>query len=213
MYLDKKIMTLYAVTDRAWLKNQNLEQQVELALKGGVTCVQIREKNLDNDLFLKEAIKLKNICNKYKVPFIVNDNVNVALKSNADGIHIGQEDDDIKYVKKIIGKDKIIGVSVQNVEQAIIAEKNGASYLGVGAVFKTSTKNDAKYVPYEILKLICESVSIPVVAIGGINKDNIMKLSGSKIDGVAMVSEIFGAQDIEKECKNLLKLSKKMLNL
>lgn len=209
----KEMMQLYAITDRSWLKNKTLEQQVEDAIKGGVTCVQIREKNLNNDLFLEEAITLKNLCNKYKIPFIVNDNIEITLKSNADGIHIGQEDDDIKEVKKIIGNNKIIGVSVQNVEQAIIAEKNGASYLGVGAVFKTKTKKDAKYVPYEVLKSICENVSIPVVAIGGINKNNIIKLAGTKIDGIAMVSEIFRAKNIEKECKELLMLSKKILNL
>lgn len=213
MYCDKKNMHLYAVTDRGLLNGQPLQEQVEKALKGGVTCLQLREKNLDYNLFLDEAISLKKICSKYKVPFIVNDNVDIALKSNADGIHIGQEDDDILDIKKVLGEDKIIGVSVQNVKQAIAAEKNDASYLGVGAVFKTSTKEDAKYVSYDILKSICENVSIPVVAIGGIKKDNIIKLAGSKINGIAMVSAIFGAEDVENECRELLKLSKKILNL
>ena len=213
MKCNREMMQLYAITDRSWLKNQTLEQQVEYALKGGVTCVQIREKNLDNDLFLKEAIKIREICNTYKIPFIVNDNIEVAVKSNADGIHIGQDDGDIKDIRKILGNDKIIGVSVQNIEQAIIAEKNGASYLGVGAIFKTETKPDAKYVSLEQLKLICENVLIPVVAIGGINKSNIMDLAKTKVDGVAMISQIFSAQNIEKECMELLKLSKEMLNL
>lgn len=211
MVCSNSMVQLYAITDRRWLKNETLGNQVESALKGGVTCVQIREKNLDNNLFLEEAIKIKKICNKYGVPLIVNDNIEVAIKSNADGVHIGQDDISLKKAREILGNDKIIGVSVQNLNQAIIAEREGASYLGVGSMFKTTTKLDAKYVTLDMLKFICENTSIPVVAIGGITKDNIKKLYKTKVNGIAMISEIFSDNNIENKCKELLKLSKKFL--
>lgn len=205
-------MLLYAVTDRYWTGKMSLQEQVESALKGGVTCVQLREKELDFDEFLKEALCFKKLCNDYDVPFIVNDNVEIAVKSNADGIHVGQDDMELCEVRKIVGKDMLIGVSAQTVEQAIEAEKKGADYLGVGAVFNTTTKLDADSVSFSTLKEICESVSIPVVAIGGISADNMMQLSGSNVDGVALVSAIFSADNIESECIKLKQLAEKMVN-
>lgn len=211
MKLDKNTMLLYGVTDRAWSQNQTLTKQVEEALKGGVTCIQLREKELEDSEFLKEANEIKELCIRYYVPFIINDNVDVAIKSGADGIHVGQHDLELIKVKELIGDNLIVGVSVQTVKQAIEAEKNGADYLGVGAVFSTTTKSDADSVSHAVLKEICEAVSIPVVAIGGINKHNIHELTGTKVDGVALVSAIFASADIKKECEELLELSKNMV--
>lgn len=207
-----EFMRLYAVTDRTWLKNETLISQVEKALKGGVTCVQLREKELEEQSFLKEAFEIRDLCRQYNVPFIINDNIDVAIKCGADGIHVGQHDMKSSEVKKIIGNKMMLGVSAQTVEQALLAEGNGADYLGVGAVFTTSTKLDADFVSYETLKKICSSVSIPVVAIGGISKSNILKLSGSGVDGVALVSAIFAAENIKSECEELLSLSNKMVS-
>lgn len=211
MKCNKEAMLLYAVTDRSWVGKQNLMEQVESALKGGVTCVQLREKHLDENDFLAEAIEMKELCHKYGVPFIINDNVEIAIKCKADGIHVGQSDMEAGNVRQLVGDDMIIGVSTQTLEQALKAQKAGADYLGVGAVFSTTTKLDASDVSHNVLKDICSSVNIPVVAIGGINKDNITKLSGSGVDGVALVSAIFSADDIEEECKTLSNLSKEMV--
>lgn len=213
MRFDKKYAILYAVTDRAWIGKQNLYEQVESALKGGATCVQIREKNLDEELFLEEAIKIKSLCKKYGIPFLVNDNVDIAIKCEADGVHVGQEDTAVSKVRKLVGDKMIIGVSVQNINEALESIKNGADYLGVGAMFSTSTKLDANVIPFENLKSICNAVNIPVVAIGGIGKNNIMKLAGSGADGVALVSAIFGAKNIEEECRELRRLSEQMIKL
>ncbi|TXJ44901.1 thiamine phosphate synthase [Brachyspira aalborgi] len=213
MRFDKKYAILYAVTDRAWIGKQNLYEQVESALKGGATCVQLREKNLDEELFLEEAIKIKSLCKKYGIPFLVNDNVDIAIKCEADGVHVGQEDTAVSKVRKLVGDKMIIGVSVQNINEALESIKNGADYLGVGAMFSTSTKLDANVIPFENLKSICNAVNIPVVAIGGIGKNNIMKLAGSGADGVALVSAIFGAKNIEEECRELRRLSEQMIKL
>lgn len=210
MKCEKETMLLYAVTDRAWTGRQTLMEQVEAALKGGATCVQLREKELDEESFLQEAVEVKALCESYGVPFIVNDNVDIAIKCKADGIHVGQKDMEAGNVRALVGEGMIIGVSTQTVEQAIAAEKAGADYLGVGAMFSTTTKLDAFEVSCETAKAICEAVSIPVVAIGGINKKNLPELSGTGIDGVALVSAIFGAEDIEAECKELKALSEKM---
>ena len=207
MKFDKSYMLLYAVTDRAWVGRRTLYEQVECAIRGGVTCLQLREKELDNGSFFEEAEKIKLLCNKSNVPFIVNDNVEIAVKCGADGVHIGQEDMAAADVRRIIGKDMILGVSAQTVEQAKKAEKDGADYLGVGAVFPTSTKSDAADVPYDTLKEICAAVKIPVVAIGGIKRENIEKLSGSGISGIAVVSAIFAAEDIENECRILKEIT------
>lgn len=211
MKCNKDAMLLYAVTDRKWTGKQTLFEQVESALKGGVTCVQLREKNLDELTFLAEANKIKILCEQYHVPFIINDNVKIAIECKANGIHVGQSDMKIKDVRDLVGNDMMIGVSVHTLEQAITAESEGADYLGVGSVFPTTTKLDAHDVSYDVLKEICDSVHIPVVAIGGINKSNIKKLSGTNVNGVALVSAIFGADDIEEECKILRNLSKDMI--
>ncbi len=205
-------MLLYAVTDRAWVGKQSLYEQVESALKGGITCVQLREKKLDDEAFLNEAIEICALCKRYGVPFFINDNVEVAVKCHADGIHVGQDDMEVSEVRKIVGDDMIIGVSAHSVEEAVKAVKNGADCLGVGAVFATSTKTDACVLSKETLRDICEAVDVPVVAIGGIGKSNISSLSGTGVDGVAMVSAIFGAEDIESECRELRKLSEDMVN-
>ena len=212
MKCDKENMLLYAVTDRAWVGKQSLYEQVEAALKGGVTCVQLREKELSEDEFLAEAIEIAALCKQYKVPFFINDNVDIAIKCKADGIHVGQEDMVATQVRQKVGNDMILGVSVHSVEEALEAVKNGADCLGVGAMFSTSTKTDVDVLPKEVLKAICEAVDVPVVAIGGISKENILELSGTSVDGVALVSAIFAAKDIESECRMLKEMSKEMVN-
>ena len=212
MRCDKKHMLLYAVTDRAWIGTQTLYQLVEAALKGGATCVQLREKELDEAAFLQEAKELCALCRRYGVPFIVNDNVDVAQACGADGVHVGQEDMKAGEVRRRVGEDMILGVSVHTVEEARRAVRDGADYLGLGAVFPTSTKTDADQMSNETLRDICGAVEIPVVAIGGLNRDNILRLSGSGVDGVALVSAIFGAEDIEAACRELCALSEQMVN-
>ena len=212
MRCDKRHMLLYAVTDRAWTGKQTLYEQVEAALKGGVTCVQLREKELDETAFLQEAKELCALCRRYGVPFIVNDNVEIAIACGADGIHVGQEDLAAGEVRCRVGENMILGVSVHTVEEACQAVRDGADYLGLGAVFPTSTKTDADQMSNETLRDICGAVEIPVVAIGGLNRDNILRLSGSGVDGVALVSAIFGAEDIEAACRELCALSEQMVN-
>ena len=212
MKCDKKSMLLYAVTDRAWVGKQSLYEQVECALKGGATCVQLREKELDDEAFLNEAMEISALCRKYGVPFFINDNVEIAIKCRADGIHVGQEDMEASKVRERVGSDMMIGVSVHSVEEALEAVKNGADCLGVGAMFSTSTKTDVNVMPKETLRDICAAVDIPVVAIGGIGKSNISQLAGTGVDGVALVSAIFAADDIESECRLLRKLSEEMVN-
>ena len=190
-------MLLYAVTDRHWLTGQTLYEQVEEALKGGATFIQLREKDLTEEEFLEEAKKIQQLCKKYRVPFIINDNVKLAKEIDADGVHVGQSDMEALDVRAQLGEDKIIGVSARTVEQALLAEKHGADYLGVGAVFQTGTKTDAWEVEHSVLKEICTKVDIPVVAIGGITQDNVKELSGSGINGVAVISAIFAQKDIE----------------
>ncbi len=211
MKCDKSYMLLYAVTDRAWTGEKTLYQQVEEALKGGITCLQLREKELDDQEFLTEAIEIKKLCQKYHIPFIINDNVEVAVKCGADGIHVGQQDMAAENVRAKIGDGMLLGVSVQTVEQALLAQRNGADYLGVGAVFATSTKADADTVSHDTLRAICAAVNIPVVAIGGIYKHNILELKGSGVDGVALVSAIFASDDITATCQELKALSSQMV--
>lgn len=211
MKCDKKHMLLYAVTDRSWTGKQTLYEQVEAALKGGVTCVQLREKDLNEEAFLKEAMEISALCRQYGVPFIINDNVELAIKCGADGVHLGQEDMAAAKVRKRVGEDMLIGVSAHSVEEALEAVRNGADYLGSGAVFSTSTKSNVNPLPKETLREICASVDIPVVAIGGITKSNLSQLSGTGVDGVALVSAIFAAQDIEEECRMLRRLSEEMI--
>lgn len=209
MRCEKKTMLLYAVTDRAWTGKQTLYQQVECALKGGVTCVQLREKDLPEAEFLAEAKEIGALCRAYGVPVIINDNVEIALACGADGIHVGQSDMEAGRVRAAVGEGMMIGVSARTVEEALTAQRAGADYLGVGAVFSTSTKRDAEAVSRQTLRDICDAVDIPVTAIGGISKDNILELSGAGIDGVALVSAIFGAEDIEGRCRELKELARR----
>lgn len=211
MKLSKKHMLLYAVTDRRWSEGTTLYEQVEQALQGGVSTLQLREKNLSDEEFLKEAMEIKELCKKYNVPLIINDNVDVAIKCGADGVHVGQEDMEASKVREKVGRDMIIGVSAHNVEEARRAVSNGANYLGVGAVFSTSTKDDVDVLSKETLKDICLSVDVPVIAIGGINQDNIVELKGTGVDGVAVVSAIFSSENIVETCKKLRKLSEEMV--
>ncbi|MCU6763302.1 Thiamine-phosphate synthase [uncultured Roseburia sp.] len=204
MKCDKKDLLLYAVTDRSWLKGQSLYQQVEEAIKGGATMIQLREKELKEDQFFKEAVEIQKLCRRYQIPFLINDNVELAQKIQADGVHVGQSDMEALDVRKKLGDTAIIGVSARTVEEAVRAFSHGADYLGVGAVFPTGTKTDAEDVDKQTLKEICQAVDIPVVAIGGIGTDNILTLKGSGICGVAVVSAVFGAADIRSATEELL---------
>lgn len=203
MRCDKEMLQLYAVTDRSWLQDRSLVAVVRESLDGGVTCVQLREKDLDEVRFLEEARQLQQLCREYEVPFLVNDNVDIALAVDADGVHVGQNDMEALQVREKLGPDKIIGVSAQTVEQAILAQQHGADYLGVGAVFPTGSKADAEDVSYDTLKAICEAVTIPVVAIGGITAKNIKMLVHSGICGAAVISAIYAQPDIRHAAREL----------
>ena len=211
MKCDKHTMLLYAVTDRAWVGKQTLYEQVESALKGGATCVQLREKHLGDADFLNEAMEIHALCQRYGVPLFINDNVDVAIQCHAEGVHVGQEDMAAAKVREKVGNKMMIGVSVHSVEEAKQAVRDGADCLGVGAMFSTSTKTDVDVLPKETLKAICDAVDIPVVAIGGIHKENILQLKGTGVDGVALVSAIFAADDIENECRELRALSEQII--
>lgn len=211
MKFAKEDLLLYAVTDRHWLKDETLENQIEKALQGGATFLQLREKSLDDDIFMAEAKEIQKLCKKYQVPFVINDNVDIALAIDADGVHVGQSDMEALDVRKRLGPDKIIGVSAQNVQQALLAQKHGADYLGVGAVFPTGSKDDAEDVSFETLKAICQAVDIPVIAIGGITKENVSELKGSGICGIAVISAIFAQKDIKAATKELKKRTMDMV--
>lgn len=211
MNCDKKDLLLYAVTDRAWLGDKTLSWQVEESLKGGATMIQLREKHLDHEHFLKEAKEIKELCRKYQVPFLINDDVDLAVEVDADGVHVGQHDMEAGEVRKKIGPNRILGVSAQTVEQALLAQQAGADYLGVGAVFPTGTKDDADAVSIQTLGEICRAVNIPVVAIGGIGQHNVMQLAGSGICGIAVVSAIYAQPDIQNAAGTLHALAKEMV--
>lgn len=211
MNCDKKDLLLYAVTDRAWLGDKTLSWQVEESLKGGATMIQLREKHLDHEHFLKEAKEIKELCRKYQVPFLINDDVDLAVEVDADGVHVGQHDMEAGEVRKKIGPNRILGVSAQTVEQALLAQQAGADYLGVGAVFPTGTKDDADAVSIQTLGEICRAVSIPIVAIGGIGQHNVMQLAGSGICGIAVVSAIYAQPDIQNAASTLHALAKEMV--
>lgn len=208
----RKSMLLYAITDQAWLKEgETLLPICEKVLENGATFLQIREKDLDENAFEQEAELLRGLCAKHRVPFVVNDSVEIALKCGADGVHVGQSDIKGRDIRAMIGPDKILGISAGTVEEAQAAEKAGADYIGVGAVFATGTKKDARYMSIEQLREIRAAVSIPVVAIGGINASNLLKLKGSGVDGVAVVSAIFAAEDPGKAAAELLALSRELV--
>ena len=212
MNVNEKDLLLYAVTDRTWLGEKTLHQVVKESLDGGVTFVQLREKELDHDSFLEEAKDLKILCAQYGVPFVINDNVKIAVEMDADGVHVGQSDMEAGDVRALIGPDKILGVSAQTVEQAVLAEKRGADYLGVGAVFPTGSKDDADDVSHETLKAICEAVSIPVIAIGGITLENTKELAGSGICGIAVISAIYAKENVKLAAADLKKETAKMVS-
>jgi len=209
MVFEGKNLLLYAVGGADG--KESFFTDLESALKGGITCFQLREKHLPFDEFLAEAREVKKLCARYNVPLIINDNTEVALESGADGVHIGQDDGDVAEVEKIAGGRLIIGVSAHNVEEALAAEKAGAGYLGCGAVFGSATKSNVHVLPLETLKNIAAAVKIPIVAIGGINETNMMQLAGTGINGVAVISAIFGAVDIESKCKELKALSESIV--
>ena len=204
-------LLLYAVTDRHWLGDRTLYDVVRESLDGGVTFLQLREKDLDDETFFREAVRLRDMAREYGVPFVINDNVDIAVRMDADGVHVGQSDMEAGDVRALIGPDRILGVSAQTVEQAVLAEKRGADYLGVGAVFPTGSKDDADDVSFETLKAICEAVSIPVVAIGGITAENTPQLAGSGICGIAVISAIYGQKDIYKAAASLKKITREMV--
>ena len=211
MKCDPKDLLLYAVTDRHWLNGRTLVDVVKESLDGGVTMIQLREKSLDAGKFLEEAKELQALCRERHVPFIVNDNVDIAKAMDADGVHVGQDDMAALDARAKLGTDKLIGVSAHTVEEALLAEKQGADYLGVGAVFPTSSKSDVGEMSYETLKAICKAVSIPVVAIGGISGENVGKLAGSGICGVAVISAIYAAKDVKAAAADLKSTVEEML--
>lgn len=211
MKLKKDRLLLYAVTDRSWTGKQSLYEQIEEALKGGVTMVQLREKQLSEDELVAEAIQIKELCHRYEVPLIINDNVDAALKSGADGVHVGIEDAPVSEIRRRAGDDFIIGATAKTTEQAKAAEAAGADYLGVGAVFPSPTKKNAIRITPQDLREICGSVAIPAVAIGGITGDNVSEIKGGGMAGVAVVSAIFAAQDIQKAAAELKRKVKEMV--
>lgn len=206
MKLSANDLLLYAVTDRAWLNGKTLAEQVEAAVLGGTTCIQLREKDTSHEDFLTLAKDIKKVTDRYKIPYIINDSIDIMLKCGADGVHIGQHDGTAAEVRRRIGPDKILGVSAQTVEQARRAEAEGADYLGVGAVFPTATKLDANAVTTETLREITASVQIPVVAIGGISRENLVSLAGTGIAGIAVVSAVFAQKDVQSAAQELAQL-------
>ena len=212
MKVNSDSMKLYAVTDSHHLNGRKLEEVVEDVLKGGATFLQLREKDMSHDELVKEAVIIKKIADRYNVPFVIDDDIYAAKEADADGVHIGQSDADYQTARKLLGPDKIIGMTAPSVELAKKAEAMGADYIGAGAVFNTSTKKDTHPLSTDALKEIADSVSIPVVAIGGINKDNINKLRGTDIDGVAVVSALFSSNDPQSAALSLLEISKSLFN-
>lgn len=211
MKLNKESMLVYAITDRHWTGTQTLEQQVEDVLKNGATFLQIREKNMPHDELVKEAVCIKEIAAKYNVPVVIDDDIYAVMESGVDGVHIGQNDMDYVEARKLLGNNKIIGMTAPSVTLAKKAEELGADYIGAGAVFNTSTKKDTKPLELSTLKEICNSVSIPVVAIGGIDHSNVRELNGTDIDGVAVISALFGASDPGEATRELVSIMKDII--
>lgn len=206
----KEKLTLYAITDRGFLKGKTMEEMVSEALLGGVTMLQLREKDLSEEEFLEEAIRIRKLCRNFDVPLIINDNISVAIKSGADGVHLGQSDlpADIGNLKK---QGLIVGVTAKTVDQARKAEEMGADYLGVGALFGSATKKDAQSITFDRCREICESVNLPAVGIGGVNAENIKELAGLSLCGVAVISALFNQEDVKKAATNLLELVEKYI--
>lgn len=210
MNCSRERMRLYAVTDRSWLRGQTLYEQVEQALKGGVTLVQLREKGLGAEQFLQEARQIQTLCRRFGVPLIINDSIETAIAVDADGVHLGQDDANAAQARQLLGRDKIIGVSAHNVQEALQAVQDGADYLGSGAVFGSATKANVSTLPLQTLRDICSAVPIPVVAIGGITEQNLQQLSGTGIAGAAVVSAIFAQENIEEAAIRLRGLLSQM---
>lgn len=227
---DKQYLALYGVTDRWWVKQklekagipvtddalrEGLLEDTRAALEGGMTYVQMREKGdpMTEDELLTEALALKALCEEYGVPFVIDDDVELAVKCGADGVHVGQSDMACVEARRALGSAKVVGVSAQTVEQAVQAEKDGADYLGVGAVFPTGSKDDADDVSHDTVKAICEAVNIPVIAIGGISKNNVGQLAGLGLDGVAVISAIYASDDLKAATEDLKAKTVKALNL
>lgn len=213
MNFDKKSLLVYAVTDRHWLNGKTLCSQVEEAIHGGATFIQLREKDLNESAVEQEAREIQALCQRYQVPFVLNDNVMLAKTLCADGVHVGQSDMAAQYARRIIGEDKTVGVSVSTAEQAVKAEQGGADYLGVGAIFPTNSKADAAAVTIPVLKDICHAVSIPVIAIGGITAENISELKGTGIAGAAVISAIFGHENVRLAAAELRAAIEKTVEL
>ena len=213
MNFDRERLLLYGVTDRGWTKNRTLPEQIEEALRGGVTMIQLREKSLSEEEFLREAVEVRELCHRYGVPLIVNDHVEVALRSGADGVHVGMEDTPVSRIREQCGRDFIIGATAKTAGQARAAFRAGADYLGVGAVFPSTTKKNAVRITVEELGKICSSVPIPAVAIGGITLKNVDRLAGGGMAGIAVVSALFGAEDIQKAAAELKKQAKMVVGL
>ena len=207
MNFTAKNLLLYAVTDRAWVGRQTLLEQIEDALRGGVTLVQLREKDLPQPDFIREAAQATALCHRYGIPLIVNDSLEVALESGADGVHVGIEDQPVAEIRRRVGKGWIIGATAKTVEQAQAAQAAGADYLGVGAVFPSPTKKNAIRITTQQLREICSSVAIPCVAIGGISRENLPTLAGGGMAGFALVSAIFSQPDIAAACRDLKSLA------
>lgn len=212
MKFSEEMLRLYAVTDDRWALERSLLEQVEEAICGGASCVQLREKKLDYEAFLARAQQMKALCHRYGVPLIINDNVELAVACGADGVHVGQDDMQARDIRAMTGRDFIIGVTAKTVDQALAAQQAGADYLGSGAVFGSTTKLNTKPMAMDVLRQICASVSIPVVAIGGIDRSNMMQLQGSGVRGAAVVSGIFAARDIRSECRLLRDMAEKIIN-
>lgn len=212
MKVSKESMLLYAVSDSRWLNGRTLISVAEAALQNGATFFQLREKHLEREALVKQAKELALLCRRYGVPFVVDDDVEAALQSGADGVHVGQGDLEAGRVRELIGPDRILGVSARTVEQAVLAERCGADYVGVGSVFSTSTKLDANGIAIEEIRRIRAAVSVPLVAIGGINEQNLLSLKGSGADGVAVVSAIFASPDPGGAAKRLAALSREMVS-
>ncbi|MFG6328612.1 MAG: thiamine phosphate synthase [Lachnospiraceae bacterium] len=212
MEISREDLLLYAITDRTWLNGRSLSSQVEEVLKNGATFLQLREKNLSYSELVKEAVKLKEIAARYNVPFVINDNIYAAREADADGVHIGQGDASYLKAREVLGSGKIIGMTAHNLNEALAAQEAGADYIGTGAVFPTSTKNNTVPLPLDRLKEITDNIKIPVVAIGGINQSNILSLKGSGIDGAAVISAIFAQENPGLAAAEMLNLCKEAVN-
>lgn len=212
MKFTKESLKLYAVTDRQWLKNKSLAAAVEEAIKGGVTFVQLREKNTDYENMKKIALEVKAVTDKYNIPFVINDNVMLCKEIDADGVHVGADDMSVSEARKILGNSKIIGGTARTLERAIQAYNEGADYLGIGAVFTTTTKEGTTHMTKDLANKINSTIPIPTVAIGGINSENVSQLKGYGVNGIAIVSAIFAQENITDACIKLRNLSESIFS-